>query len=96
MADKAEQTSTTDLERQLEALRDDFSGIASLLRNMAGETAGKAVSDARDTADNLSRDAARRGYETREALDGAIKGHPVAAIGIAAAVGFMLGILARR
>ena len=96
MAEKNEQASTAELERQLAALREDFNGIATLLRDMAEDRAGQTAARARETADNLTQDAARRGYEARDAVDSAVKGNPVASLGIAAVLGFALGALTRR
>ena len=96
MAEKNEQPSSAELERQLAALREDFNGIATLLRDMAEDRAGQTAARARASADKLTQDASRRGYEARDAVDTAVKGNPVASLGIAAVLGFALGVLTRR
>jgi|AntRauTorcE11898_2_1112593.scaffolds.fasta_scaffold08202_4 ElaB/YqjD/DUF883 family membrane-anchored ribosome-binding protein len=96
MAEKNDQPSSAELERQLAALREDFNGIATLLRDMAEDRAGQTAARVRETADNLTKDAARRGHEARDAVDSAVKGNPVASLGIAAVLGFALGALTRR
>lgn len=96
MADKNDAPSTEELERQLAALREDFSSIASLLRDMAGDRAGQTADRVRASAENLTQDAAQRGYEARDAVDSAVKGNPIASLGIAAVLGFALGALTRR
>lgn len=96
MAEKNDHASNAELEQQLAALREDFSGIAKLLRDMAEDRAGQTAARVRDTADTLTRDAAQRGYEARDAVDSAVKGNPVASLGIAAVLGFALGALTRR
>jgi len=96
MVQKSEQSSSAELEQQLAALREDFNGIAKLLRSMAEDRAGQTAARAREKADNLTADAARRGYEARDAAETAVKGNPVVSLGIAAALGFALGALTRR
>ncbi len=96
MADKTDAPSIEELERQLAALREDFSGIATLLRDIASDRAGQTADRARASADNLTQQAARRGYEARDAVDSAVKDNPIASLGIAAVVGFALGALMRR
>lgn len=96
MAEKNDQPSSAELERQLAALREDFNGIATLLRDMAEDRAGQTAARARETADTLTKDAARRGYEARDAVDSAVKNNPVTSLGIAAVLGFALGALTRR
>lgn len=96
MADKTDTPSSADLERQLAALRDDFNGIASLLRDMAEDRADRTVDRARASTDKLTRDAARHGEAARVALDSSVRDNPLAALGIAAVLGFALGALTRR
>ncbi len=96
MADRNEQTSSAELERQIAALRDDFGAMTALLRDMATERGKATVAGAREAADTLSHEAARRGYQARDAVDTAVRDHPVASLGIAAVLGFVLGALTRR
>jgi ElaB/YqjD/DUF883 family membrane-anchored ribosome-binding protein len=96
MAEKNEQASSAELERQLAALREDFGGIATLLRDMAGERAGETANRARASAENLTQEAARRGHQARDTVDHAVRDNPVASLGIAAVLGFALGALTRR
>ena len=96
MADKSDAASTAELERQLAALREDFTSIATLLRDMAGDRAGETADRARASAENLTQEAARRGYQARDTVDSAVKDNPVASLGIAAVLGFALGALPRR
>lgn len=96
MAEKTEQTSGAELERQIAALREDFGGIAKLLKEMTEERAGQTAARARASAEDLTREASRRGHEAREAVDSTVKGNPVASLGIAAVIGFALGAMLRR
>jgi len=96
MAEKSDAPSTAELERQLAALREDFNGIATLLRDIAGDRAGQTAERVRASTDNLTREAARRGHEARDTVDGAVRGNPIASLGVAAVLGFALGALTRR
>jgi len=96
MAEKNDAPSTAQLETQLAALREDFNDIATMLRDMAGDSAGQTAARVRASTENITREAARRGYEARASVDGAVKENPVAALGIAAVLGFALGAMTRR
>ncbi len=96
MAEKNDAPSSAELERQLAALREDFSSIATLLRDMAEDRAGQTADRARATAETLTQEAARRGHQARDTVDSAVKDNPVASLGIAAMLGFALGALTRR
>lgn len=96
MADKTDTPSGADLEKQLDALREDFAGIAKLLKSMAENRADGVADRARGAAEDLSHEASRRGREARDAVEDAARSHPLATLGIAVAVGFALGILTRR
>ena len=96
MAEKSDQPSSAELERQLAALREDFSGIATLLKDLAEDRAGQTASQARDSVETLTREASRRGQEARDAVDSRVKGNPVASLGIAAVLGFALSAMSRR
>lgn len=96
MADKTEHPSSAELERQIAALREDFGSIAKLLKDIAEDRAGQTASHAREGVDTLTREASRRGYEAREAVDSTVKSNPIASLGIAAVIGFALGAMTRR
>lgn len=96
MAEKNNAPTGEDLERQLAALREDFSGIATMLRDMAGDRAGQTAERARASAEHLTQDAARRGHEARDTVESAVKDNPITALGIAAVLGFALGAITRR
>jgi len=96
MADKTDTPTGADLEKQLDALREDFAGIAKLLKSMAEDRADTVADRARSTAEDLSQEASRRGREARDAVEDAARGHPLATLGIAVALGFALGLFTRR
>jgi len=96
MAERNDAPSTAELEHQLAALREDFNGIATLLRDMAGNRAGQTAERVRASTENLTREAAQHGSEARDTVDGAVKENPLAALGVAAVLGYALGALTRR
>lgn len=95
-ADKTDELSTAELEKQLAALRDDFSNLGKLLKDMTEDRVGRSASHAYASAEDLTREAKARGYEARDAIERAVKDHPVTSLGIAAVLGFVLGALSRR
>lgn len=78
-------TNDEDLGRQIAALREDFAKIATT----AGDNIGTGVSDAGRRIEQGARDA--RASATSAVLD-----HPLAAVAIAAGVGFVVGMITRR
>ena len=76
---------TAQLEKQLENLRDDFANLFTAASRLI---AGKAV-DAKDVVADRSNDA-------MSAVIKAIKGRPLAAIGVAFGIGYIAMRLTRR
>lgn len=77
--------STEDLAQQLENLRAD-------LMKLAGTVSG----DVADGIDKAGRQIKRTREDARDMATTAVRDHPLAAIGIAAGLGLLLGLLARR
>lgn len=77
--------STDDLREQIATLRADFARLS-----------GGAVEEVRDGIGAAGRQVARSGREARDSVVDAVTTHPLAAIGIAAGVGYLLGVLTRR
>ncbi len=74
-----------ELMAQIEALRAEIASVAS--------TAGDVVVDGVQAA---GRKLVRTGRNTRASVVDAIAEHPLAAVGIAAGIGFVVGLLVRR
>lgn len=80
MAEKNDAPSSAELERQLAALREDFSSIATLLRDMVEDRAGQTADRARATAETLTQEAARSSgaryrRQCRQGQSGRLAGH---------------------
>ncbi len=74
-----------DLAVQIEALRADIAGIASTVAS--GMVDGVQVA---------GRKLVRSGREAQASMHGKVVEHPLAAIGIAAGLGLLVGLVARR
>ncbi len=74
-----------ELTKQLEALRTDFVRLSST-----------AAQGAADQLDYAGQRIAQTSREAKTSVEAAVTENPLAAIGIAAGVGYLLGILSRR
>jgi ElaB/YqjD/DUF883 family membrane-anchored ribosome-binding protein len=77
--------STEDIVQQLEALRADLMKLASTVTDDVSEGIGKA-----------GRQIGQTGRDARTAATTTVLDHPLAAIGIAAGLGLLIGLVARR
>ena len=100
---KSESTKDADLTKQIEELRSDIASITELLAKRGSEdvinlqerargVAKSAVDKAQDKLTDLSEDAGRA--EARMMLE--IRKKPLAAVGLAAGVGFLAALLVRK
>ncbi|MBC7164939.1 MAG: DUF883 family protein [Roseovarius sp.] len=78
-------SSTEDLSQQIEALREDLKKLASTIAHDMSEGVGKA-----------GRQIGQTGRDARETATNAVLEHPLAAVGIAAGIGIVLGMMARK
>lgn len=74
-----------DLSHQIEALRADFAKLASTLSDTMAEGVGKAGQQIGQT-----------GRDARTTATNAVLDHPLTAVGIAAGVGLLFGMMARK
>ncbi|SEA59425.1 DUF883 family protein [Rubrimonas cliftonensis] len=84
------------LSREVDGLRRDVAAILSRLTAGAGESAGKLGADLGGVADEATRLADRKGRETRVAVERTIRDNPLTALGVAAGVGLLVGLISRR
>lgn len=91
------------LEAQIAALRADFTKLAETLnalgKEKADELKGKAAGKAQE-AKSMSRDAMRAANEQARLVEaevaGRVREHPFMALGVAAGLGFLAALIARR
>jgi len=95
--------STEDLARQIETLRADLSRIAETMGELArlrAEEQGDRLREARDHVGRMAEQEAQRIYrQAGEAMDHAdtmIRERPAMAVGIAAGLGFLVGLMTAR
>lgn len=77
----AEDRDVNDLANQVDAIRAEIQSLTSTV----GRIAGKQINRAQDKA-----------METAQEAEDAIKRNPLAAVGIAAGLGFLFGVFTRR
>ena len=77
--------STEDLVQQIEALREDLMKLVSLITDEVSEGIGRA-----------GRQISKTGRDARATATDTVLDHPLAAVGIAAGIGLLLGLMARK
>jgi ElaB/YqjD/DUF883 family membrane-anchored ribosome-binding protein len=78
-------SSPDDISQQIEALRADLMKLAATVKDDVSEGIGKA-----------GRQIGQTGRDARATATNAVLDHPLAAIGIAAGLGLLLGLVARK
>ncbi len=84
------------LSREVDGLRRDVAAILSRLTAGAGESAEKLGADLSGVVDEATRLAERKGRETRVSVERSIRENPLTALGVAAGVGLLVGLVSRR
>lgn len=98
---------SSDIQKDLQALRDDFGRLAEQISAILSNKGNAAWQRARTSVDGVVSDAQAKGQEAVgamrevsdhfvEALDQSIKERPYATLAIAAALGFLFGATWRR
>ena len=77
--------SADDLSQQIDTLRADLMKLAATITN-----------DVSDGIGSAGRQIGRTGRDARASATDALLGHPVSALGIAVALGLLLGLILRR
>jgi ElaB/YqjD/DUF883 family membrane-anchored ribosome-binding protein len=77
--------SADDLGQQIEALRADLVKLAATITN-----------DVSGGLENTGRQIGRTGRDVRASATDTVLGHPLSAIGVAASLGLLLGLILRR
>lgn len=103
-ADKTTNEATIkDLQEQLAELKSDFVGVADILKQLASGELNAASANVRERADRAAGKARAAADSARHHVEDAttatrdtISKNPLTAAAIAAGIGFVVGILARR
>ncbi|MFO7854912.1 MAG: hypothetical protein R6V44_06785 [Paracoccaceae bacterium] len=85
MANPDNEATMQELREQLATLRADVARLS-----------GTAAEGVKGNVDAAGRQVARSGRDAREGVADAVTEHPLTAIGVAAGVGYLLGVLTRR
>ncbi len=78
-------SSPDDLSQQIENLRADVMKLAETIKN-----------DMSDEIENAGRQIGQTGRDARDTATNTVIAHPLTAVGIAAGVGLLLGMIARK
>ena len=104
---KAAADASRDIQKDLQALRDDFARLAEQVSDILTNKGNAAWQRARSSVDDVVSDAQERGREAVdamrevsdnfvEAIDESIKNRPYATLAIVAGLGFLFGATWRR
>lgn len=92
-----------DLRTQIDTLRDDFKGMANTIEEFGRDKLDDAtfaarvrVAMAKDTVIDQAETAQLHAMEAQDQLNSFVRAQPVAAIGVAAGIGFLIGALGAR
>jgi ElaB/YqjD/DUF883 family membrane-anchored ribosome-binding protein len=92
-----------DLERQIEALKNDVASISRILADMGAqrrddlkESVGRTAADLRARGEATVNDARDRGLELGEQAADAVRRQPATSIGLAVGLGFLIGFMTGR
>ncbi|MDP2739828.1 MAG: DUF883 C-terminal domain-containing protein [Pseudorhodobacter sp.] len=77
-------------------LPDDLREQIAILRADLARLTATAVDDVTETVGAARRKAVKSGYEAKDTVVDAVLANPLSAVGIAAGLGFLLGIFTRR
>jgi ElaB/YqjD/DUF883 family membrane-anchored ribosome-binding protein len=104
---KAAADASPDIQKDLQALRDDFARLAEQVSNILSNKGNAAWQHARSSVDDVIADAQEHSREAVdamrevsdnfvEAIDDSIKNRPYATLAIVAGLGFLFGAIWRR
>jgi ElaB/YqjD/DUF883 family membrane-anchored ribosome-binding protein len=98
-----EPLTSADLAQQLTTLRGDFDGLTQIIKDLAATKKDEAISvaqsrmsEAAHVVANQVETARLHGMVLQDRAAGFVRNQPIAAVGIAAGMGVLLGVLANR
>ena len=93
---KAEAASLEDLSNQIAILKKDIASLTSSLGSYGKATAENAADTARSTAQDLTEMGRLKAMETQIRAEEFVRTQPTTALGIAAGIGFLVGLVTAR
>lgn len=93
---KSDEVSMEDLTRQLNTLKDDMAQLTSALGSYGQSVATGARDSAKERASDLRDAGVDRARQTQQQAEEFIRTQPTTALGIAAGVGFLVGLVTAR
>jgi len=85
-----------DLSTQIAILKDDIAALTSTMGDFGRTQAHSAAATAKSTAADLSQAGLEKALETQEKAEEFVRTQPTTALGIAAGVGFLVGMITAR
>lgn len=95
-ANKGGDVSVQDLSAQIETLKADLAKLTSSVSSYGQAKAYEAKDTAQKRASELTEAGMNKAYETQKQAEDFVRTQPAAAIGIAAGIGFLIGIVSAR
>jgi ElaB/YqjD/DUF883 family membrane-anchored ribosome-binding protein len=93
---KATEVTVEDLSAQVSVLKNDIATLTNTLTEYGKERGDSLRRQARDTASDLSSAGVARAKDAQAQAEDFVRTQPTAALGIAAGVGFIVGLLTVR
>lgn len=95
MATAKPEDTSTELSREMKALRDDLAALAGTVKEMATQRAETIVENISETVKMTAAEAQERGEAMAGEIEEMIRNRPLTAVLVAAAVGFLAGKILR-
>ena len=89
-------TSLEDLSAQIDILKNDIATLTTSVGEYSKSKGRAAADSARSTANDLATSGRVKALETQDAAEEFVREQPAAALGIAAGLGFLVGLIATR
>jgi len=89
-------TSLEDLSAQIDILKNDIATLTSSVGEYGKEKGRTAANSARSSANDLATSGRVKALEAQDAAEDFVREQPATALGIAAGLGFLVGLIATR
>ena len=90
------EVSVEDLSAQIDILKNDLSNLTQALSDYGISKTGEATRAAKDAAAQMSAASRKKAYEAQAQAEEFVHTQPATALGIAAGVGFLIGMITAR